>query len=102
MVPLYTARIEDLGPGDFVKVDRAACSHTALLILGVHNTGHNGLGRRPFSESSRTKLWITLRRASGVMMVSSPRTCVPRLISLANLRTAMKARSARQGARIDV
>jgi len=31
MVPLYQARIEDLGPGDFVKVDCAACSHTALL-----------------------------------------------------------------------
>jgi hypothetical protein len=24
MVPLYAARIEDLGPGDFVKVDCAA------------------------------------------------------------------------------
>ncbi len=30
MVPLYAARIEDLGPGDFVKVDCAACGHTAL------------------------------------------------------------------------
>jgi hypothetical protein len=31
MVPLYAARIEDLGPSDFVKIDCAACSHTALL-----------------------------------------------------------------------
>lgn len=31
MVPLYLARIEDLGPSDFVKIDCAACSHTALL-----------------------------------------------------------------------
>ena len=31
MVPLYAARIEDLGPGDLVKVDCAGCSHTALL-----------------------------------------------------------------------
>jgi hypothetical protein len=31
MVPLYAARIEDLGPGDFVKIDCAACEHTALL-----------------------------------------------------------------------
>jgi hypothetical protein len=31
MVPLYAARIEDLRPGDFVKVDCSACSHTALL-----------------------------------------------------------------------
>jgi hypothetical protein len=31
MVPLYAARIEDLGPGDFVKLDCAECEHTALL-----------------------------------------------------------------------
>jgi ribosomal protein S27E len=31
MVPLYAARIEDLGPGDFVSVDCAACEHTGLL-----------------------------------------------------------------------
>lgn len=31
MLPLYAARVGDLGPGDFVKVDCAACDHTALL-----------------------------------------------------------------------
>jgi ribosomal protein S27E len=31
MVPLYAVRIEDLGPGDFIRVDCAGCSHTALL-----------------------------------------------------------------------
>jgi hypothetical protein len=31
MLPLYAARIEDLGPGDLVKVDCAACHHVALL-----------------------------------------------------------------------
>jgi hypothetical protein len=31
MLPLYAARIEDLGSGDFVKVDCAACHHVALL-----------------------------------------------------------------------
>ena len=31
MVPLYQSWIEDLGSGDLVKVDCAACSHTALL-----------------------------------------------------------------------
>jgi ribosomal protein S27E len=31
MVPLSLAGIEDLGPGDFMQVDCAACSHTALL-----------------------------------------------------------------------
>jgi hypothetical protein len=31
MLPLYATRIEDLGRGDFVKVDCAACGHVALL-----------------------------------------------------------------------
>jgi hypothetical protein len=31
MLPLYAARIEDLGSGDFVKVDCPACHHVALL-----------------------------------------------------------------------
>ena len=31
MKPLYAARIEDLGPSDFVKVECAACGHTELL-----------------------------------------------------------------------
>jgi len=31
IAPLYAARIEDLGPGDFVRVDCAACYNVALL-----------------------------------------------------------------------
>ena len=31
MVPLYATRIEDLGRGDFVKVDCAACGHTGFF-----------------------------------------------------------------------
>jgi len=31
MLPLYAARIEDLGRGGFVKVDCAAWQHVALL-----------------------------------------------------------------------
>jgi hypothetical protein len=31
MLPLYAARIEDLGQSDFVKVDCAACHPVALL-----------------------------------------------------------------------
>jgi len=34
MLPLYAARIEDLGRGDFVKVDCAPCQHVALLTRG--------------------------------------------------------------------
>jgi ribosomal protein S27E len=37
MVPLYMARIEDLGPGDFVQVDCGGCSHTALLAPAFLN-----------------------------------------------------------------
>ena len=32
MVPLYAARIEDLGPGEFVEVDCSACSYTAQFV----------------------------------------------------------------------
>jgi hypothetical protein len=31
MLPLYAARIEDLGLGDLVKVDCTACHHVAVL-----------------------------------------------------------------------
>jgi hypothetical protein len=31
VVSLYAARIEDLGPGDFVKFECAACGHEALI-----------------------------------------------------------------------
>jgi hypothetical protein len=31
MVPLYAARIEDLGPGDFVRLECIACGHDALI-----------------------------------------------------------------------
>jgi hypothetical protein len=30
MVPPYAARIEDLGPGDFVRVECIACGHDEL------------------------------------------------------------------------
>ena len=32
---MYAARIEDLGVGDFVKIDCAACNHVALLTPEV-------------------------------------------------------------------
>jgi hypothetical protein len=38
MLPLYAARIEDLGPGDFVKVDCVACHHVALLTQELRNS----------------------------------------------------------------
>ena len=42
LVPLYAARIEDLGRGDFVKIDCGACSHTALLAPAfLHRLGRS-------------------------------------------------------------
>ena len=39
MVPLYVARIEDLGPGDLVKVDCAGCCQPqAAARAGSHMT----------------------------------------------------------------
>jgi hypothetical protein len=35
MVPLYAARIEDLGPGDFVKAECAACGHDTLIPVSA-------------------------------------------------------------------
>jgi len=35
MLPLYAVRIENLGQGEFVKVDCAACHHVALLTPGA-------------------------------------------------------------------
>jgi hypothetical protein len=34
MRPLYDAQIEDLGPGDFLKVE-CACGHDLLIPLGL-------------------------------------------------------------------
>jgi hypothetical protein len=41
MKPLYATRIQDLGPGDFVKVECIACGHVQLmppnaLLHGLH------------------------------------------------------------------
>jgi hypothetical protein len=56
MLPLYLARIEDLGLGDFVKVDCAACHHLALLTPDF-------LLRLGLSPAPRCS---TSRRGSGV------------------------------------
>jgi hypothetical protein len=41
-VPLYAVRIEDLGPGDFVKVDCTACCRR---LLRLRRAGHYDLAR---------------------------------------------------------
>jgi hypothetical protein len=36
MVPLYAARIEDLGPGDFLKIDCTGCCRRLLRSSAEH------------------------------------------------------------------
>ena len=55
MLPLYLARIEDLGRGDVVKVDCAACHHVALLTSAA-------LLRLGLSPARR---YLTSKRGSG-------------------------------------
>jgi hypothetical protein len=47
MVPLYAARIEDLGPGDFVRVECAACGHDVLI---THTALLQGLRLQPYDR----------------------------------------------------
>jgi hypothetical protein len=38
MRPLYDARLEDLGPGDVVKVECLACDHVEMLTASMLRT----------------------------------------------------------------
>jgi hypothetical protein len=46
MVPLYAARIEDLGPGDFVRVECIACGRDELI---PHSSLLHGLRLPPYT-----------------------------------------------------
>jgi hypothetical protein len=35
MVPLYAARVSDLGPGDFVKIECIACRRDVLIPTAI-------------------------------------------------------------------
>ena len=39
MVPMYAARVSDLGPGDFVRVECGACGHDMLIPASSLTTG---------------------------------------------------------------
>jgi hypothetical protein len=48
VAPLYAARIEGLGPGDFVKVEGGACGHNrALTNQMLATTGAKPIDRVP-------------------------------------------------------
>jgi hypothetical protein len=79
MLPLYAARIEDLGRGDLVKVDCATCHHVALLtpeaLLRVGPSPAakvldlrlrcRGCGRRGRSGGEhKAREWVPRRRAA--------------------------------------
>ena len=66
MLPLYAARIEDLGQGDFVKVDCAACHHVRVADTG----GLRKARPEPRDKGSRPQRtapvpWMREQRASG-------------------------------------
>jgi ribosomal protein S27E len=76
MLPLYAARIEDLGLGDFVKVDCAACHHVAvlapefLLRLGLNPQTKvldlkERVRCRGCGKKGRAVVWIKWRRQGG-------------------------------------
>jgi hypothetical protein len=72
MLPLYAARIEDLGLGDFVKVDRAACHQVALLTLAALLR----VGRRALFPAARARRGLA---NTGVRRPAHCQTSRPRL-----------------------
>ena len=58
MVPLYAARIEDLGPGDFVRVECGACGHDVLIPASVLL---QGLGCPPHTPVLDLEPWLRCR-----------------------------------------
>jgi hypothetical protein len=57
MQPLYLARIEDLGRGDLVQVDCAACHHVALLTPDFLLR----LGLNPSGKVLDLQIWVRCR-----------------------------------------
>ena len=79
MKPLYAARIEDLGPGDFVKVECAACGCVQIAAIPAdlsrfypddyfsfrsHQDLDRNLVRPSFARSSPTHGWRSLPTTS--------------------------------------
>jgi hypothetical protein len=62
MAPLYLAKIEDLGSGDFVKIDCAACGHTALLTPA--SLARRGVERVRVLDLKHRVRWVRCPRPS--------------------------------------
>ena len=59
MVPLYAVRIEDLGPGDFVRVQCLACGHDELL--SADRLRNRGLPIAPHTPIMDLERWFRCR-----------------------------------------
>jgi hypothetical protein len=59
MIPLYAARIEDLGPRDFAKAECAACEHDRLILASALHRGLRlrRLPARLISRRMRGRKW---------------------------------------------
>ena len=68
MLPLYLARIEDLGRGDFVKVDCAPCQHVALLAPKFLM----GLGLSPRAKLLDPSVYQSCSAGDGATLVNTP------------------------------
>jgi hypothetical protein len=54
MVPLYAARVSDLGPGDFVQVE-CSCGHTELLTAAMLTTAGVAPDRKILNLGTRMR-----------------------------------------------
>jgi hypothetical protein len=68
MTPLYAARIQDLGHGDFVKVECIACGHVELLAPDKLRI--KGLPLPPYTPGLDLEPWLRCRECDAKAMVS--------------------------------
>jgi hypothetical protein len=80
MQPLYAARIQHLGPGDFVKVECMACGHVELL--SPDKLRIKGLPLPPYTPGGRVD-GLRLRRS----LTHEPARTTPGACILLGLRT---------------
>jgi hypothetical protein len=77
MKPHYAARIEDLGPGDFVKVECIACGHELLIppVGLLHGCRLPPITRVMDLEPRLRRRECDARGKAVVTVVNSHRTC---------------------------
>jgi hypothetical protein len=68
MVPLYAARIADLGAGDLVQIE-CACGHVTLLTAQMHVTAGAAADQKLVDLSARLRCRECDERARAVVSV---------------------------------